>query len=109
MSDFDILTDLEQVESLNHHLLNCGTVCSDKLSPNYVDCLPPLPSLTDIEPQESPIIDEKSYLDDTCGSIPELECIPQMTELPTFLGHEYESRECTRVLRSNKTRYHPLV
>ena len=83
-----LITDLEQVESLNHHLLNYGTVCSDKLSPNYFDCLPPLPSLTDIEPQESPIINEKSYLDDTCGSITEQESLPKMTELQTILGHD---------------------
>ena len=55
-----------------------------------------------------PIISEKSFLDDT-DSIPDLELVPEMTEIPSFLGTEYQARHCSRVTRSENVRYHPFI
>ena len=39
-----------------------------------------------------PIISQKSFLDDT-DSIPNLEQVPEVTEIPSFLGSEYQARQ----------------
>ena len=40
---------------------------------------------------------------------PDLEQVPEMTEIPSFLGTEYQARQCGRVLRSGNVRYHPFI
>ena len=62
--------------------------------------LDPIEAETDIT--ALPAFNECSFLDNTCSSIPDLETIPcpEITELPSFLGQNYESRDCTRVTRS---------
>ena len=71
--------------------------------------------LTEIETEQTvpPIcINFSSFLDETVCSVPDLEEIPNpdLTDYPSFLGQNYENRDCTRVLRSNvsKSSFHPL-
>ena len=54
-----------------------------------------------------------SFLDETNCSVPDLEELPNpdMTDVPSFLGQNYGTRDCTRVLRSHKkasSSYHPF-
>ena len=93
-------------------MLEIGTLTKKNLSPEYFNCLPPL---TEIETEQTvpPIcINFSSFLDDTVCSVPDLEEIPNpdSTDYPSFLGQNYENRDCTRVLRSNvsKSSFHPL-
>ena len=57
-------------------------------------------------------INFSSFLDETVCSVQDLEEIqnPDSTDYPSFLGQNYENRDCTRVLRSNvsKSSFHPL-
>ena len=53
-------------------------------------------------------------LDEPVCSVPELEELPiipnpDLREVPSFLGQNYESRDCTRVLRSHKKLYHHSI
>ena len=67
-----------------------------------------VPPLTKLNEQPEPVtfLSEKSFLDD---SIPELEPIPTMTEIPSFIGQEYENRDCNRVrTRSKSARFTPI-
>ena len=41
--------------------------------------------------------------------VPPLEIIPDMTELPSFLGKDFEDRQCARITRSNSIRYNPIL
>ena len=80
------------------------TNASEKLDAAY-DCFPALEEISDIR-QES-IISEKSYIDDSyadISDIPDLEVIPEVSNLPSLLGLDYASRDCTRILRS-RTRH----
>ena len=104
---FEELPEAKKVDTLKYHI-SCGTVCSDKLDPSFFDLLPPLEEISNIESDIEPILSEKSFLDDT-DSIPDLEQVPEMTEIPSFLGTEYQARQCGRVLRSVKSRFHPLI
>ena len=79
--------------------------------------MPPLSEneLTETEQTEPPIrtgINFSSFLDETVCSVPDLEELPNpdSTDLPSFLGQNYENRDCTRVLRSNvsKSSFHPF-
>ena len=106
---YDILVEFEgksnerKVADLKYHLLSCGTVCSKHLDPTFFDCLPPLdPIEAETDITALPAFTECSFLDNTFSSIPDLETIPcpEITELPSFLGQNYESRDCTRVTRS---------
>ena len=101
LSDYESLTESQQIQNMQHHLLSCGTYASEKLDAAYFDCLPSLEEIPDIRPDS--IISEKSYIDDSdadMSDIPDLEVIPEVSDLPSFLGQEYASRECTRILRS---------
>ena len=58
-------------------------------------------------------INFSSFLDESICSVPDLEELPNpdMTEIPSFLGQNYETRDCGRVLRSHKksmSTYHPF-
>ena len=112
LKKFESLTRSEKIASLQFHLLEIGTLTKKNLSPEYFNCLPPL---TEIETEQTvpPIcINFSSFLDDTVCSVPDLEEIPNpdSTDYPSFLGQNYENRDCTRVLRSNvsKSSFHPL-
>jgi len=64
-----------------------------------------------------PEISEKSFLENSCFfdesiDVPPLEIIPDMTELPSFLGKDFEDRQCARITRSNSIRlikYLPMI
>ena len=60
-----------------------------------------------------PEISRKSFLEnsgffDESIDVPPLEIIPDMTELPSFLGKDFEDRQCARITRSNSIRYNPI-
>ena len=118
---YDILTMYEglsqttKIAHLQFNLLEIGTLNNASLSPEYFDCLP---ALTEIEIQaeqnDPPIcINFSSFLDESICSVPDLEELPNpdMTEIPSFLGQNYQTRDCGRVLRSHKksmSAYHPF-
>ena len=105
LSDFESLPESQQIETMQHHVLSCGTNASEKLDAAYFDCLPALEEISDIR-QES-IISEKSYIDDSyadISNIPDLEVIPEVSNLPSLLGLDYASRDCTHIFRS-RTRH----
>ena len=112
--NFESLSQSEKLTHLNFHLLQIGTLTKDTLSPEYFDCLPPLTEIELEIEQNDPhkSIDFSSFLDETSCSVPDLEELPNpdMTNVPSFLGQNYESRNCTRVLRSHKnsSAYHPF-
>ena len=112
LKKFESLTQPEKIAYLQFHLLEIGTLTKKTLSPEYFDCLP---SLTEIEAEQTvppTCINFSSFLDETVCSVPDLEELPNpdSTELTSFLGQNYENRECTRVLRSNvsKSSFHPF-
>ena len=82
------------------------------LSPKYFNSLPPLNEIKIEQTEPSICINVNSFLDETVGSVPDLEEIPNpdSTDYPSFLGQNYENRDRTRVLRSNmsKSSFHPL-
>ena len=115
LKKFESLTQTEKIASLQFHLLEIGTLSKKHLSPEYFDCLPPLTEIEQAETEqtEPPIcINFSSFLDETVCSVPDLEELPNpdSTDLPSFLGQNYENRDCTRVLRSNvsKSSFHPF-
>ena len=66
-----------------------------------------MPALTEIEAEQNdpPIcINFSSFLDESICSVSDLEELPNpdMTEIPSFLGQNYQIRDCGRVLRSQK-------
>ena len=115
---YERYSSLEKIAHLQFHLLEIGTLTKDSLSPEYFDCLPALTEIETETEQNEPtlIISTCSFLDETVCSVPELEELPivpnpDLTEVPSFLGQNYESRDCTRVLRSHKktvSSFHPF-
>ena len=105
MTEFEGLTQAQKIGRLKFHLLEIGTMTKDHLSPEFFDCLPPLTELETETEENGPsiCINFNSFLDETISSVPDLEEIPNLdsTEIPSFLGQNYENRDCTRVLRSN--------
>ena len=95
-------------------VLGVGTLTKDNLSPEYFEVLAPLTEIaTETELSVSPIcINPSLFLDETHCSVPDLEEIPNpdSTNVPSFLGQNYENRDCIRVLRSNRklrSSFHP--
>ena len=41
--------------------------------------------------------------------VPQLEIIPDIKELPSFLGKDFENRQCARITRSKSIRYNPII
>ena len=109
LTKYEALSQSEKIANLQYHLLEIGTLSKNSLSPEYFDCLPPL---TELE-IETVCINFNSFLDETNCSVPDLEELPNpdMTDVPSFLGQNYQTRDCTRVLRSHKkasSTYHPF-
>ena len=77
-----------------------------------------MPALTELEIEaeqnDPPIcINFGSFLDESLCSVYDLEELPNpdMTDIPSFLGQNYQTRDCGRVLRSHKKSmsvYHPF-
>ena len=114
LTKYEALTQSEKIATLQYHLLEIGTLTKNTLSPEYFDCLPPLTELELETEQNDPTvcISFSSFLDVTNCSVPDLEELPNpdTTDVPSFLGQNYKARECTRVLRSQKSssNYHPF-
>ena len=56
------------------------------------------------------MVTEKSFLEnasliDDSMDVPPLEIIPDMCELPSFLGKDFEDRQCGRITRSKSLRH----
>ena len=102
LKKFESLTQSEKLASLQFHLLQIGTLSKKNLSPEYFDCLPPLTEIETEQTEPPTCINFSSFLDETVCSVPDLEEIPNpdSTDLPSFLGQNYENRDCARVLRS---------
>ena len=116
LTQFESLTQTQKLSQLQYHLLEVGTLTKDTLSPEYFDCLPPLTEIETETEQTDPTvcIEFGSFLDETICSVPELEELPcpDLTEVPSFLGQNYASRDCPRVLRSNRNSipsFHPFA
>ena len=106
---YEALSQSEKIANLQYHLLEIGTLTKNPLSPEYFDCFSPLAELK----IETVCINFNSFLDETNCSVPDLEELPNpdMTDVPSFLGQNYQKRDCTRVLRSHKkasSTYHPF-
>ena len=113
MTNFESLSQTEKLAQLQFHLLSIGTLHKDTLSSEYFDCLPPLTEIETEQNDPSICIDFNSFLDETSCSVPDLEELPNpdLTNCPSFLGQNYENRDCPRVLRSHKnsqSTYHPF-
>ena len=115
ISKYQALTQSEKIATLQYHLLEIGTLTKNSLSPEYFDCLPPLTELELETEQNDPTvcISFSSFLDETNCSVPDLEELPNpdLTDVPSFLGQNYQARDCARVLRSHQKSsltYHPF-
>lgn len=112
---YEALSQSEKIANLQYHLLEIGTLTKKTLSPEYFDCLPPLTELELETEQNDPTlcISFSSFLDETNCSVPDLEELPNpdSTDVPSFLGQNYQARDCARVLRSHQkspSTYHPF-
>ena len=111
MSDFERLTDPHKIQNLRYHLLDCGTYTSDHCNPQYFDVLP---MLDEIEPDTTvtePLITESILENSIMDEIPPLETIPELCELPSFLGTDCEDRQVQkigRITRSKSARFNPI-
>ena len=111
MSDFERLTDQHKIQNLRYHLLDCGTYTSDHCNPQYFDVLP---VLDEIEPDTTvtePLITESILENSIMDEIPPLETIPELCELPSFLGTDCEDRQVQkigRITRSKSARFNPI-
>ena len=96
--------------------MDCGTYTSDVCSPKYFEVLPMLDQL-EIEPLSETLkvtenlISEESFLDSSTN-IPPLESVPEVSELPSFLGADFGNREgqkSHRITRSKSARFNPIL
>ena len=92
--------------TLLYHILEIGLLTKKSFRPEYFDCLPRLNELELETEQNDPTvcISFSSFLDETNCSVPDLEELPNpdSTDVPSFLGQNYQARDCARVLRSNR-------
>ena len=113
--DFEKLNASNKMQSLQFHVLSCGTYTSDVCDPQYFDVLPVLDELeTEKSVLEPSIIVEKSFLDhssivdESLDTPPPLEIIPNVSDIPSFLGSDFGDRQCGRITRSKSSRYNPI-
>ena len=109
LQKFEKLSELQKIQNLHYHVLDCGTYTSDVCTPEYFAVLPLMEEIV-VEPE----ISEKSFLEnsgfaDESIDVPPLEIIPDITELPSFLGKDFENRQCARITRSKSIRYNPIL
>ena len=57
---------------------------------------------------EDPFLENSGFVDESID-VPPLEIIPDITELPSFLGKDFENRQCARITRSKSIRYNPIL
>ena len=76
--------------SLQFHLLEIVILTKKTLSPKYFNCLSPLTEIKTEQTEPSICINVSSFLDETVGSVPDLEEIPNpdSTDYPSFLGQK---------------------
>ena len=101
---FKKLNASSKIQSLQFQVLSCGTYPSDVCDPQYFDVLPVLDEIeTEKSFLEPSIIVEKSYLDhssivdESLDTPPPLEIIPNVSELPSFLGTDFAVLGCNFV------------
>lgn len=116
LTDFERLSEHNKIKNLKYHILDCGTYTSDVCCPKYFEVLPMLDQL-EIEPLSETLkttenlISEESFLDSST-SIPPLESVPEVSELPSFLGTDFGTREgqkSGRMTRSKSARFNPIL
>ena len=133
LKKFEKISESQKIQNLHYHVLDCGTCTSDVCTPEYFDVLPLVEVMEEIvvevmeeivveeivveeivvevmeEIVVEPEISEKSFLEnsgffDESIDVPPLKIIPDMTELPSFLGKDFEDRQCALITRSNSIR-----
>ena len=114
LNDFERLSEHNKIKNLKYHLIDCGTYTSDVCCPKYFDILPMLDEL-EIKPLSETLrltenlITEESFLE---SDIPPLESVPEVSELPSFLGTDFgtrEGRKSGRITRSKSARFNPML
>ena len=64
--------------------------------------------LNSLKEFEKPFLENSSFIDNSIDVPPLEDILPNMTELPSFLGKEFGDRQCGRITRSNSVRYYPI-
>ena len=64
--------------------------------------------LNSLKEFEKPFLENSSFIDNSIDVPPLEDILPNMTELPSFLGKEFGDRQCGRITRSNSVRYNPI-
>ena len=112
MNDFERLSDQDKILNLRFHVLDCGTYTSEHCNPQFFDVLPMLDEIEADSTVNEPFISEKSMLENSLiDDIPPLETVPELYEIPSFLGTDYGDREVQktgRITRSKSARFNPI-
>ena len=107
MNDFERLSDQDKIRNLRFHILDCGTYTSEHCNPQFFDVLPMLDELDSTV--NEPLISEKSMLENSLiDDIPPLETVPELCEIPSFLGTDFGDREVQKSGRRKVARYDPI-
>ena len=109
LKEFEKLSESDKIQNLHYHVLDCGTYTSESCDPQFFSVLPLMEEI-DIEPElsEKPFLENSSFIDNSIDVPPLEDILPNMTELPSFLGKEFGDRQCGRITRSNSVRYNPI-
>ena len=109
LKEFEKFSDSDKIQNLHYHVLDCGTYTSEFCDPQFFSVLLLLEEI-DMEPElsEKPFSENSSFIDNSIDIPPVKDILPNMTELPTFLGKEFDDRQCGRITRSNSVRYNPI-
>ena len=106
------MSESDQLQNRHYHTLDCRTYTSSVCDPQYFAVLPLLDEI-ETENENVSILNEKSFLEnnslnDESVDIPPLEAIPVICDIPSFLGTDFEDRQCGRITRSKSSRYNPI-
>ena len=69
----------------------------------------PLMEEIEVEPEiyGKSFLENSSFVDESID-VPPLENIPDLSELPSFLGKNFGGRQCGRITRSRSSRFNPI-
>ena len=100
LQKFEKFSRSEKIQNLHNHILDCGTYTSDVCTPEYFAVL----NIFCIKY----FLENSGFVDESID-VPQLEIIPDITKLPSFLGKDFENRQCARITRSKSIRYNPII
>ena len=104
MNDFEKLSESRKIQNLHSHVLDCGTYTSDHCDSQYFAVLPLMEEI-EVEAEKS-FLENSSFVDESID-VPPLENLPDLSELPSFLGKDFGDRQCGRITRSRSSRFNP--